>query len=1199
MSYNPQGSAQIGISVFGGRCTEMAPTDLPEGVSPLCNDVSFIPGNVFNRPCVKKVFATPLPSGGPSGYVPTVAYGKSYVMPNGGIQNLYLDSNGVLYFEDPIHTPGTYTQIDILAPGSYAKSITAFGREYIAISDSLHGSDVPVQWDGTYLDRVTMDGPGSAPNVTTISLPAVSLASNGTPATLTVTSCTPGGIVSGVYTYFTVLCATSTVAINIGDLVTISGSTVSFYNAVWTVNAVYGNSVVVNIAFVTSTGTGTGGSLVPVASITLTRGNNIVTAYTAAVHNLQVGYQVQITGITAMTVGTSISSVVINNENLPGIATVNTSTAHGLVPGTFVSIAGVNAVTVGTSISSIARVGQLVTVGMNDPHGLSPGSVVTLAGVTPTSFNTTATVANVNSTTVFTFAQVDVDASGSGGTVTLNWPIPDTSTPQYYQVIAAPTATSFQISVSYSDGTWTTGTVTYAWNGTFYVSAILNSTTFQYQQYGPDGNSNSVGTATPYGQISAGRHQCQLMFLTRQGYITAPSPPVEFIADGGQYANVTNIAIGPSNVVARILAFTGAQGAYFYYIPTPAQVNGQIVSTATQIGDNTSTQTLVDFGDNTLFGALATSIPGNDLANQIVIDGALGFGFYGSRLVTWGQRNRIQNLLNMSFDGGYLPSATTSPTGWNITGTGGSIQPTVISGGTGRPAGFAWYTSGSAVLSQSFYEDAYGAPIGTASTQYIFRAWVEGPTTTVTAIISSSSTGFTTSATLNGTGAGSFSQIAFGLAMPSVIPSDMILSITGSVGNLVDEMSIIYAESPYIETLLYGSYVNSPEAFDGVSGKFGSSQDTRKVMDLAEIRQTLYLLTQEPSGRLHQTSDNKVTEPVGWVVDQVAANCGLLSAFALTKSQADDSSASGGEEWFAWASSSGARIFGGNEPDKISQEIQPDWTGDLVRSLTGINFVASNTAWTLNDPTDRVIYFGLPTAGYFAPFQIYTMSYRELDSSSQIAAGAPIHTSYTGKLIATDHVRKWNPWNIPMNGAALMYRSAGQLQPTFFGGNHAPLGISPGYGNVYTLNPLQYTDDDYGQVYPVYVTYFLPSREQEQSLTYMDYKGQHQQLGGFRKVLTYLAAFVTSNGCTTSQLHVSYLCDSLSNTWALGNVWPLVSAPTFDMESAGGSAIGQRIAVRFESRPVGVGVTDNGFSLQKLLVTLKSAGRLSIRGSLT
>ena len=51
-----------------------------------------------------------------------------------------------------------------------------------------------------------------------------------------------------------------------------------------------------------------------------------------------------------------------------------------------------------------------------------------------------------------------------------------------------------------------------------------------------------------------------VFFQDRQGGITAMSPAVPFIANGGQYLSVTNIPIGPPNVVARILAFTGVDG---------------------------------------------------------------------------------------------------------------------------------------------------------------------------------------------------------------------------------------------------------------------------------------------------------------------------------------------------------------------------------------------------------------------------------------------------------------------------------------------------------------------------------------------------------------------------------------------------------------------------------------------------------------
>src|ERR1700748_1168717 len=77
----------------------------------------------------------------------------------------------------------------------------------------------------------------------------------------------------------------------------------------------------------------------------------------------------------------------------------------------------------------------------------------------------------------------------------------------------------------------------------------------------------AVGTVTPFGQAAPGIHQVRQSFLTRQGFLTRPSPWAQFIANGGQYLQISNLAIGPSNVVARIIEFTGALGALFYYIP--------------------------------------------------------------------------------------------------------------------------------------------------------------------------------------------------------------------------------------------------------------------------------------------------------------------------------------------------------------------------------------------------------------------------------------------------------------------------------------------------------------------------------------------------------------------------------------------------------------------------------------------------------
>lgn len=1181
-----KGDQECTLAVWGGLVSESNPSDLPSGVSPDCGEMVFVPGSTSSRPGLKKVFASPF------GAV-TVTYAKSYVDPVGVIRNLYLDSAGNMWVG--IAGSGTYTLLTTTTTGSYAKSITAFGREYIAISDGLNGSDIPLQYDGTNLDRVTQDGPGASPNVASFAIPSVAMAVTPAPGALTVLQIDPTGISGsgGYYTAANISVVAGASALTPGTIVTVSGTTGTF-DLTYTVTATYADTVIAVAAyFPPGTGSYSGGGSVGITSgTTITRAGNIVTVKTAAAHQLQPGYQAQIAGVTAAVVGSTITTVVINNEDLPSLATVTTSTAHGLIPGLYVSMVGIAGTSVGGGITSIVRNGQVVTVTTATANGLNPRGVITISGVTTASFNSTAIVQNIVSTTVFTFIQVDVDAADSTGTVTLNWTVPDTPTPSYFQVQSAPTPTSFQVSVNYPDGSWTGGTVTYAWNGTFFVQSVPSTTLFTYQQYGPDATSTVVGTVTPYGQASPGKKQMQVAFLTRQGYITRPSPPATVTSNGGEYYSVTNIPIGPTNVVARILLFTGANGAYFFYIPTTPQVNGQIVGTATQINDNTTTSVVLDFSDNTLFAAIGVSVQGNNIANQIILDGALGFGFFGSRLLTYGQRNRIQNLLNLGFDGGYLPSSTTAPTGWTVAaggalaaghyGSGWLITTVAAAGAKGR-------------LSQPMYQDYSGAPIATANTFYKFRAWLRSSTTTINlsffATITSASTGFSSTAAISGSiisTAGGWLESPFNAKMPASIPTDLTLSlyassVTSAYTLLIDDMSIIYSDAPYLNQIIYGSYVDNPEAFDGVSGKFGPSQDTHKIMDFGTIRNNLYLLTCDPSGRIHEAVDNGVTEPAGWTVDEVGANCGLLSAFGLTRSQADDSSASGGEEWMAWASSSGARIFGGGEPWKISQEIQPNWTGDAARGIDGINTEATRTVWAMNDSVARVIYFGLPIgAAATAPNKIFIVDYKNLDSASQIAGADPVRALLSGKMEASDNARKWCPWNRATNGAALMYNDsvALKLEPIFFTGNgRFPGALAGGYGNVYTLDPTKLTDDNYGLISPYYVTFFFPDPE------------LLEKLGAHRKMLAYLTGQISGVGTVTITPYVN----NLSNNWPLVCARTLAADPDYDLEWAGGNVVGQRIAFKIASAPVSP-ATNNSLTIQGLVPVIRTSARIPVRG---
>jgi hypothetical protein len=1258
LAISPTGAVPVPLSVFGSWVTEVPAESVPENISPDCQDISYTPGGVGSRPCTDIVLGAPFPAGGAHGFIPTVVYGKSFKLPDGGIQNLYFDSNGSFWVEDLIASPGTYTLLFTSTAGSTCKSITQFGREYIAISDGLHGAEVPLQWDGTLLRRYTCDGPGAPADVTSLALPSVAMTSSGNTLTrnnniVTGVTATPNQLKVG----YQVQIANVPDSNSSSVVQTMNSSFQVVNSSVWglaipqyrslfnpgtsALNAFiaegFGFSipgaatilgVVVTLGVVSqATTTGTvaqialweggaqqGTAKTPATPITVTptttnygtSGDLWGAALTPAIVNdpsfgfavscacdsvrvfldfpftVQVHYTLSGPGTVAI-----IQSIVVDNETAPGLALVTTTQPHGLDPEEFVSIVGVGPGTV-ANIAAAQWVTGTTTLTTVTDHNLTPGAVCQVSGVTTATsgttftFNGTFAVLSVPSPNQITYVQVPItatdpdviNATATTGAITLSWPIPDTPTPTYFEVESAPTPTTFYIALNYADATWTSGTVGFIWEGIFYVTAILSNTTFQYQQYGPNGATTAIGTVTPYGQAAPGLHLMQLLWLTDEGAIPAPSPPVTIIANGGQYFSVTNIPIGPSYIKGRILAFTGAQPNVpgelppFFYVPVTPQTEGQIIGTSTVINDNVTTSLILDFSDNTLFAALGISIPGNTLANQVKLDGALGFGVYQSRLQSWGQRNIVNNLLNMGFGGGASPLTPTLPLGWTVTGAGALVA--------GRFGGQAWNSSGG-TISQGFYEDAYGDPIAVGSTKYALRAYLVGAGT-LTATISSASTAFTATAVITYVATGWY-EVNFNAETPDNIPPDLLFSAQGNY--TAGELFLIDLETPFTETIINGSYINNPEGVDGVSGQWGPEDDPSKVMDLGILRDTLYIVTQAPSGRLHETTGSGVTEPSGWQVNEVASDCGILSAISLTHSQADDTTASGGDDWMAWPTEGGGVIFGGGMPEKISQEIQPNWY-DPTKSNTAIqiNMNAALTVWGLNDPVQRLLMFGVPIGTATAPNKIYVLNYRNLGSASAIAGSPPFHPSFAGKLIATDNSRKWAPWNLPMNGAVRMYRTNGAaLTLVMLGGNGQAYGSAAGHGNVYTMNPALKTDEDYGLVQPYYTTYFFLDPEKAQAL----------QLKGLRILLAYLKAYIQGTG----QVTASYYPDSLQNLWPLTTTRALTNV-FFDREMGGGQCTGDRIAIKIASSPI-TG-TDNSFVLTRLTAFIKDA-KMLIRGA--
>jgi hypothetical protein len=1157
LAVNTIGAVDVALQVFGGKNSELAPPNLPEGASPDNQDVAFLPGSVFSRPGLHKLFATPLPTNA------TVVYAKSYIQPNGNPLNLYLDSNGILWKEDVTASPGTYSQLLQTQPGSYAKSCTAFGREYIAISDGQHGADVPLQYDGTNLDRVTQDGPGGNPCVVqdfAQDIDIVTIDDLSSPQTIV--AATELGSTATIQT-------ANAHGLRVDDLVLVDGVSVSGYNGTWKVIAVPSPTTFDFTANSSSLAAGTGGTEYPLTVVVTTadphgllKGDTVVisgnsnTAYNNNLASTTPSFWT-VSAVTSPTTfefqritgtgGAGFSvTVTVPGKSMPWSPTSNPSYNYGLNDGTA-------AVVVPLSISAgnilIFKATGSVTPSDSRPPAPpdgAPPATGTSGGSTghhfPTLYMPGSTLG---------LAGVCGAMTSGGGTVVQPISIGSSRT------LTAPVgATEVQVGVNddhYSDNL-----------GSFQVSVTLAS----------GGGTGGTGGTVAIGGLSApGDHQLVVIFQTRQGFQTAPSIPIKFASAGQKKIQISNIPIGTDNVSKRILAFTGAGGDNFFYIPVKALEAGAEVATSTVLDNNVDTSLVVDFADNTLFASVAIDIPGNNLFEMQTLTPCVGFFNYASRLFTWGERNNVVNFQNMGFDGGYNPTKPTLPLGW-------TTETPTHAGGLLVDGDFGWAwrivgTSGSGrqgALFQDADHDYYGVTIIQTRTNYSMRVW--GKTSVDNAVgnfvvailengvdLTVATIPLSSFSTL-----GNFAEVQFSDMTPDQFQAGNLKLLIATEGQPsgqtldVDELEILYTDDPYRRTAR-ASYVRAPEQFDGLTGNIGPETDVTPIECMDVLRDTLYFYTQ--SG-IHSTNDNAGTEPYGWQVNQFANAVGVCSLFSEDR----------GEEWHILATRSGPRVFDGSGPYKVGQEIQPDWDA--------INWNAQKTIWVQNDVITRRCYFGVPTGSNVTPNKVLVLDYRELDTAGQVAGAAPVRVGRTGGLISSDFARKWTTWNVKANFGNSLKTSANDEQMFFCGGNGQALGSGTGYGNVYYLDDAKLTDDNYGEIFPYYITYFFIGSELEQAIG----SGCH------RKLFQYLSMFVSGVG----RIQVTPLIDAISNNWPSTPAYTLSANPTFDLEF-GLQALGERCAFKITPLPM-PNQTNKKFNLQKMVVTLRQDAVAPIRGAI-
>jgi hypothetical protein len=582
-------------------------------------------------------------------------YVTTFTAQDGSIRNISIDADGNFWYEDLTNNPGILNLVtEGIASNSLVTAINGPDVEYMAFCDGRSGSDMPLQYTKDWIDRITQVGPGAAPiftpqsastdtfAISTITQPPAATDPYGNPfyggiyflQSSGPGSTSPGNVVTIYYgdsAAGTPANADLVAAFNSGFptyiYLSVTGTPVTFgpyTQQVTSVGEAQPPGQPRNFFYFTY--------IVPSVAFTYYQGSGhpgyevafqrtlATMTMSVPVPGLTVGNQVSISGasVPAWDNVWTISQTL----NSSTMAITQTNVTSGVATYTY-------ALTGGSSVAPTA--GQLVTV----------------TGTT-----------NANGALNVTNATIVSATGGSSGSFTLNVSAPDAST-----VAESGLATTAGTQFAFDPGVPVVGTGT---------SPIYGNST---------GGTLTWGGAS--GQfISPGTRQGTVIFITRNGYYTAPAPPVTFTCPENTTNIVANqIPIGPPNVVARAILLTeagqnGVPGANFFTLPTPVQYivnNVTYTANALFINDNVTTTQAFFFTDSVLLNGLAVDVYGYNLFNQIEIGDPGWVVNYADRNFYGLCRNKVQNFNNLSFDGGYLPATRLTPLGWTQPDAFGSL----------------------------------------------------------------------------------------------------------------------------------------------------------------------------------------------------------------------------------------------------------------------------------------------------------------------------------------------------------------------------------------------------------------------------------------------------------------------------------------------------------------------------------------------
>lgn len=1063
---------------------------------------------------------------------------------DGSVVNLAVDAGGNWWMENVSTNPGVLTLVmEGLTPGSYASSWTAQDGEFICFTDLSTGSDLPRKFtiSPQTLDRVSQVGPGAPPvfaasSASATTYPIVSITQ---PAAMNWTFAfglqsvgpglaTPGNVVTQYYAD-----STSTT----GDAALIAA-----FNS--------GNPVYLYVQCTPSSGGDTVGALatpltVLVTSIGLAKPNGQSRNFYYFTYQVpdvtfvwnpgQLGYGVEYQqSLATLTTSVPVPGVTVGSNLV--VTGVTPSTWDATWPVTQTLNSGSMAITqTSLSATGVGSYNYSVVSGANPVAG----ELVTVSGT----LNADGALNVVN-------AAIATVTGTSIGTFTVN---------------LLPAGTTFPSAAE--DGQATTAGTEFAFDPGLTTLGTASSPIF--------GNgTGGVVTVTGSGQfIGPGTRQGVVFFITRNGFETAPSPPVTFSCpDNTTAINVSQIPIGPPNVIARGIAITeaganGVPGGNFFVIPDPViyiVANVSYTATATIINDNTSTSAVLSFPDATLLNATAIDVQGNNLFDLIELGNPAWVRTYASRNFYGLTQNKLQNFLNLSFDGGYNPNAQLIPLGWTAPDIYGQLLVSPIFGNSyyiRNNSGGTLATAG--LITQSAFQDAYLVPILNINTAYSVRVCARIPSgnTVGNLVVELNASGnvlggFTLPFASMTDSFAIYEGPLLTTTLPTVPAALLLRAYAQDIGNEgdveIDRIEVFPTLEPVLRTAIAVSYINNLESIDNDSGYLDTSdENSQPCYGAAVVLDTLFLMKERS---MYSTQDSANYEPgadPGWgvkEVSQVVGTCGI-NAFDY------------GDEWLLTMVQSGVYAFNGGRPEPISGELQSQ-NGPSPAQRKGlwesINWDAAQTFWLRNDIANRRFYCGvaLPTPNFWLPKAaanpsptqpnvILMCNYEGCRSFDELVSSTPVHTTIMGLLKALEQKRKWSIWQIPCPYAETIKRSTGQ-QLTLMLCN----GIAS--GKIYELVQRQNNDDGL-PVYPVYTTYGFDGTKQSGA----------PQMGFGIKLLNWWTANVQGNGLGGLRFYPNTLSATYPQTNPLA--LRLQDTPDFNDERKP-EVLGQRIFIEISGQ---------------------------------